>query len=220
MKVTVIGTFHRRPENNVPILKRLIEQTRPPDRAILMCEDQRDAEGLEDAGKLLYELEIIDRMPEWVDIRVCPTPRHEGGYAVLPYAHKINVALGTLTDGAVVYLDNNSLPGADKYRVMAEALEAHPEWGAVYCTQKRTGFAPLVSEATVPVEDAFCNLNYTQVMHRLTEDRWPTDMALANPDLADGYFWRTLHQRIGAFYPAGGAFIHDDHHIPTPAAAL
>ena len=220
----VIGTFYKRHENSLPILKRLLEQTRVPNEAWLMCETPEDVAALTDAARILYELEVIDRLPPWLFIRLCPTPRTATGeYAVLPYAHKINDALelsGVRATGAVVYLDNNSMPGPDKYRVMIEALETNPTWGAVYCTQKRTGFAPTVCEAIEPVADAFCVLNYTQVMHRRTPDRWPTDMALANPDLADGYFWRTLHERVGAFHPAGGTRIHDDHHIPTPAAAL
>lgn len=220
MRYAVVGTFFERYENSLPLLKRLyVDATRKPDEAFLMCETGMDSEALDRAYETLYDLELLDGWPDGLKVIHCPTPRKENGaYRVIPYAHKINVALGMVTADAVVYLDNGSDPKPEKYETMLAGLEANPEWGAVYCTQKRTGMHDMISEATVPIGDAYCNLNYTQVMHRATGDRWPLDMALANPDLADGAFWRTLHLTLGAFFPVGDSRPLDEHHIPGAAA--
>lgn len=220
LRLTVVGTFFERYENSLPLLKRLyVDSTRKPDEALLMCETSMDSEALDRAYETLYDLELLDGWPDGLKIIHCPTPRREGGrYEVIPYANKINHALGVCTGDAVVYLDNGSDPKPGKYQAMIEGLEVNPEWGATYCTQKRTGMHEMISEAAIPIEDAFCNLNYTQVCHRLTGDRWPLDMALANPDLADGHFWRSLHVTLGAFYPVGGPEVLDEHHIPGASA--
>jgi hypothetical protein len=95
---------------------------------------------------------------------------------------------------------------------MVEALEAHPEWGAVYVGQHRTGFEDKLVLADKVIGDAYGVLNYTQVCHRLTADRWTLDMQWANPDLADAMFWRDLHKSLGDFYPVGEGIL-DEHHM-------
>lgn len=220
LSLAVIGTFYGRHENSLPLMHRLfVDSTRKPDEAWLMCETMEDVDTIGYALSELYEMELLDTRPG--NLRLCETPRLDNGsYAVLPYANKINVALDESEADLVVYLDNNSMPSPYKFEAMAKVLEAHPDWGAVYCTQKRTGFNETIFYADNPVEDGYCALNYTQVMHRRTNDRWPTDMDLADPDLADGVFWRTLHASLGPFFPAGGSEVHDEHHIPSPKATL
>lgn len=166
----------------------------------------------------LIDLELLDAQPECLRIVHVPTPRAGSSYAVIPYSNKINYALDRSEADLFVYLDNNSMPSAEKLEVMAKALEEDTSIGAVYCTQKRTGFSTTVAYAQHPVPRAFCILNYTQVMHRKTKERWTTDMKHANPDLADGIFWQQLHGEFGAFQPAGGTLIHDTHHIPFASA--
>lgn len=221
MRLAVIGTFYKRHENTLPLIHRLfVDGTRKPDEAWLMCENQDDVDAINEAFQFLRDNDLIeDRIPDGVHVCLCPTPRFQNGsYAVLPYAYKINQALSETECDVIVYLDNGSMPQPDKYKVMAEALETNPEWGAVYCTQSRTGFNTETSFAELPVKDAFCVLNYTQVMHRHTNDLWPTSMSLANPDVADGTYWRTLHDSIGVFHPSGGREVLDTHHIPHPMA--
>ena len=219
LRLAVIGTFAGRHENTFALMHRLfVDSTRKPDEAWLMCEAREDADAIEDAFDELYAMGLIeDLVPGFPTI--LQTPKTNGNYDVIPYANKINFALDQSEADLFVYLDNNSMPGPQKFEVLARALEENPDWGAVYCTQKRTGFAPMVMEAVDPVRDGYCVLNYTQVMHRKTDQRWTLDMRHANPDLADGLFWRQLHDQVGAFYPAGGTRIHDDHHIPSPAMA-
>jgi hypothetical protein len=36
--------------------------------------------------------------------------------------------------------------------------------------------------------------------------------------MADGLFWRALHESLGVFYPAGGKAPLDFHHMPSPKA--
>lgn len=215
MRYAVIGTFFRRYENSLPLLKRLyIDATRQPDEAFLMCETDADVDALAQAWADLYDLELVDRMPDTLHIVLCPTPQVDGRYEVIPYAHKINTALALTTCDAIVYLDNGSDPKPEKYQTMVEALEANPDWGAVYCTQKRTGYLDETFMAAEVIPNAYCRLNYTQVMHRITEDRWPLDMRLADPDTADGVFWSVLHNTLGDFYPCGDHRILDEHEMP------
>lgn len=218
-RLAVIGTFYGRHENSLPLLHRLyVDTTCPPDEAWLMCETPADAEALFDAYWELYDKELLHEWPEGLYVVVLRTPKDGNTYRVIPYSNKINWALDLSNADFFVYLDNNSMPGQDKYRVMKEALEANPDWGAVFCTQHRTGFDNAIYVADVVVHDAFCVLNYTQVMHRRSTARWPLEMALANPDLADATFWRRLHADFGPFHPAGGDTVHDFHHIPDPKA--
>lgn len=219
MRVAVIGTFHGRHENTLPLLKRiLIDQTRGPDEFWVLCEDEQDENAALDAYLTLLETEMLDRWPDSLSIERVPTPRDDAGYKVVPYSNKINHALAKTTCDLIVYLDNGSYPHPDKLQVMADTLENNPEWGAVYCAQKRTGIADTTFAVNGPVPDGFCTLNYTQVMHRLTEDRWPLDMSLADPDLADGTFWRALHATLGDFHPVPDQRVLDEHHIPNQKA--
>jgi len=218
--LAVIGTFFERHENTFPLMHRLfVDGTRKPDETWLMCESHKDAYAINEALEELCDLEVLDDWPEGAQVVVLPTPQTNGTYDVIPYSNKINSALDASAADLFCYLDNGSMPGPDKYRVMAQALEEHPEWGAVYCTQERTGFANERFTADKVMPNAYCQLNYTQVMHRKTSRRWTLDMQHANPDLADAIFWRDLHSDFGAFYPAGGGTVHDFHHIPHPGLA-
>lgn len=220
-KLAVIATFYKRHENTMPLLHRLfVDGTYEPDEVWLMCETEDDYIALNDAWNELYELELVEEWPPNIEIVQLATPKQNGVYTVIPYSHKINYALDRSKADYFVYLDNNSMPDADKFKEMKQALDDNPEWGAVYCTQKRTGWNEMVFLAEEPVENAFCVLNFTQVMHRRTEDRWTLDMRFANPDLADAYFWVDLHKSLGRFYPAGGVRILDTHHMDSPAATL
>lgn len=220
LTLAVIGTFYNRPHNAFPLMHRLfVDSTRKPDQAWLMCETEKDAKAIHDAFAELTQLELLDGPPPRAHVVVYPTPKVDGTYSEIPYSRKINWALERCTADLVVYLDDGSMPGPDKYRVMAAALEEHPDWGAVYCTQKRTGYVDETFVADTVVANGNGQLNYTQVMHRRTGDRWTTDMRWANPDLADGMFWEQLHGTLGVFHPAGGPFVHDDHHMPAPHAA-
>ena len=218
--LAVIGTFHGRHEKAFPLMHRLfVDATRKPDEAWLMCENESDADSLRRAFRELTELELLDGQPDQARIVVLPTPRYRDGSCVyVPYSRKINAALSVIGSDLVVYLDNGSIPGPDKYRVMALALEQHPEWGAVYCGQHRTGYLDEKFYASEVIERANGRLNYTQVMHRRSPDRWSTDMKHAKPDIVDGLFWDAINARFGPIYPVGGDRLHDFHHMPSPHA--
>lgn len=218
MSLAVIGTFFRKHENTLHLLKRvLVESTRKPDEFWIMCEDDADEYVVDEALILLYENEMVDDL-ENVRVRILPTPTHPNGkYKVIPYSNKINHALDHTRCDTIVYLDNGSMPHERKFQIMENALIANPEWGAVYCGQKRTGWAEDVFLPHEVIEQGMGRLNFTQVMHRLTDDRWSLDMALANPDVADGHFWASLHETLGWFYPVGQNTkyeILDEHHMP------
>jgi hypothetical protein len=55
-------------------------------------------------------------------------------------------------------------------------------------------------------------------MHRLTDNRWTTNISYANPDLADAIFWKELHKSLGPFHPVDTNTIHDWHHINSQKA--
>jgi len=200
----VIGTFYRRWERTAELLRRvMVESTLAPDEMWVMCEDALDAKAVGEIGDSRVRVYIL------------PTPRHaDGRYAVIPYSNKINWALDRTQADYIVYLDNGSMPAPDKYRTMVAALDEHPEWGAVYVGQQRTGYMERNVPANQTIGDAYGVLNYTQVMHRRTADRWTLDMQWADPDLADAMFWRDLHASLGDFYPVGGDdAILDVHHM-------
>lgn len=211
MKLAVIGTFFERYEESQKAIKRVMESTRVPDEFWIMCETLDDVAN----AKQAFDGEV----PASVKIVRVPTPKTDGKYDIIPYSNKINKALDLSKADAFVYLDNGSMPHPWKYDLMLTVLDGKPTIGAVYCTQHRTGHQDVRCPAELIVPDAFCVLNYTQVMHRKTDARWPLDMTLATPnDLADAYFWRELHSRIGAFYPVNSRHIMlDQHHIPSPA---
>lgn len=125
------------------------------------------------------------------------TPRDANGqYAIIPYSAKINHALDRTEADYIAYLTDDSWPAPEKYERMAAALDENPEWGAVYCAQD---YGDAVRPAVDVMHDAHCKVDHTQVMHRLTADRWPLDMT--DITVGDAIFWRRLHASLGAFYP-------------------
>ena len=210
MRLAVIGTFYRRHERTAELLTRvMVESTRPPDEFWIMCEDEHDAAAVPEEAATDPRIRV----------QILHTPLDGGGrYSVIPYSNKINWALDRTDADAICYLDNGSMPSPDKFALMLEALEADPLIGAVYCGQQRTGHRNDTVHAGMVIPDAWCFLNYTQVMHRRTDDRWPLDMALADPDLADATFWRSLHVTLGPFHPVAIGQVLDHHHIAGMAA--
>jgi hypothetical protein len=210
-RLAVIGTFYQRYERTEMLLNRiLLESTRPPDEFWMMCEEEDDA---------ILGFKWSLQHPS-LTVKVLHTSRTiDNKYAIIPYSNKINWALDHTNCEYVVYLDNFSIPHIEKYRLMAEALDANPEWGAVYCSQNRTGYVTDRWLRNIVIEDAYCVLNYTQIMHRKTDDRWTLDMKWSDPDLADALFWRDLHKSYGSFYPVLlGDEMLDEHHLPSMKA--
>jgi len=210
MRLAAIATMYQRHDKTLPLLESVLASSRRPDELWIVCE------GLDDAEVALKALNTLGA--SGIGAIVLPTPKTNSSYDVIPYSHKINWVLDRTCADAVCYIDNNSLPSREKYRVMLEALEQHPDWGAVYCSQQRSGVDAKVAWADAVLPDAYAIANYTQVMHRRTNDRWSTNMADANPDLADALFWRSLHKSLGAFHPVDAPTVHDWHHIPSHAA--
>ena len=131
--------------------------------------------------------------------RELDTPRNEDGtYAVVPYALKQNYALDRTKCDYITYATDDSWPAPEKYERMVAFLDEHPEAGAAYCTQDYGG---LLRVADLGIEDAHCKVDHTQVVHRLTADRWPED--IEHLTLGDAVFWRRLHASLGMFYPMG-----------------
>lgn len=152
-----------------------------------------------------------------IELVLLPTPRTEKGtYSVIPYSHKINLALSRTAAEAVCYLDNHSVPAETKYETMVAGLAHHP---LVYVSQRRSGYVNEDHLAIDVIPDGHSRVNFTQVAHRLTIDRWTEDMHWANPDLADALFWRSLAQTLGPMYPVGGTTILDEHRMDSAAAA-
>jgi hypothetical protein len=190
--VAVLATFYRRPEVVAPIAAALRAQTRPPDELWLLCETDEDA-----ALLVAQQWPIAPRLVQ------LDCPRDGSGRPTQnPLAAELNFALDRTQADYVVYLPDDSLPEPRKIEAMAGALDEHPEWGAVYCAIIQTlpaGSKPRLCAANAVVPDAFRLLDMVQVVHRSTPDRWPLDVATLR--LCDAYFWRSLHARLGAFYP-------------------
>lgn len=204
-KLAVIGTFYQRYEQSRACLEAVLSSTRVPDEIIIVCETQEDANNISKLGRR-----------KRVQVHVLPTPKDDAGYTVIPYSHKINFALDNTDADYIVYLDNGSMPDVDKYRLMAQALDKNPDWFAVYCTQERTGYAPMVHVAQSVVNDPHSVINYTQAMHRKTDKRWTLDMQYAKPnDVADAMFFQSLGV---PFYPVGEQIL-DTHHMESPMAS-
>lgn len=210
MKLAVIGTFHRRLVNTEQLVRRvMLDSTRRPDEFWILCEDYEDTAVAQQATWALDSTGYFGCRVVHV-----PTPPN-----VVPYSNKINWALDRTSADAICYLDNGSMPHPDKYRVMLEGLEQHPEWGAVYCGQLRTGYLQDTVPAESPISDPYCVLNYTQVMHRPTPHRWSLRMEDATPnDLVDAIFWRDLAGTLGEFWPVGVGQILDEHHMESATA--
>lgn len=211
MKLAAIATLYGRHGKTLPLLERVFSSTRVPDELWLMCEGIDDAKAVNEALGYLGKVGVAAIVLE--------TPTDSSGrYRIIPYSHKINWALDRTKADAVVYIDNGSMPSEDKYRVMLEALESNPSWGSVYCSQERTGIENKVAWADAVLDNAYAVINYTQVMHRVTDDRWTTNISDADPDLADAMFWSSLHKTLGKFYPVDADVIHDWHHINSHKA--
>lgn len=173
----IVTAYGKRGAENIPrIIEALKAQTRQPDEVWWMTE------GMAGIGTDL------------------PTPRNtDGSYAVIPYAVKINHALDRTTCDYVTYFTDDSWTAPEKYERMVAALDENPEWGAVYCTQEfGDGLLRVANEV---VTDAHCVVDHTQVMHRLTADRWPEE--IGDITVGDAVFWRRLHATLGPFYPVG-----------------
>lgn len=210
MRLAAIATMYQRHDKTLPLLESILTSSRVPDELWIMCEGDDDAKVALDALKTLGKPEV--------GVVILGTPKTNGNYDVIPYSHKINWVLERTSADLICYVDNGSIPSPDKYKVMAEALENNPSWGVVYCSQQRSGIDEKAAWADSVCENAYAVVNYTQVMHRRTSDRWTLNMSKANPDLADALFWQDLHKSLGKFYPVDGARIHDWHHIPSHAA--
>lgn len=201
-KLALIGTFYKRYDQSRACVQRVMESTRVPDEILLLCETQDDADNLK---------EFSDR----AKIEVIPTPKTNDEYDVVPYSNKINWGLNHTDADLIAYLDNGSMPHIEKYQRMAEALENN-DFGAVYCTQKRTGFIIQIHHALMTIQNPYAVINYTQGMHRKTDKRWSTDMQFAKPhDLVDAMFWQSLGV---AFHPVAGEMILDEHHMESSMA--
>lgn len=183
--IALIGTFYNRdPARSAEGIRA---QTRKPDELWLLGETWDDVERItaQDWG----------RKQGWVVS--LPTPRDGGGrYSVIPYSRKINYALERSRADYITYLTDDSWPAPEKLERMAAVLDENPEMGVVYCGQRRNGSEYLANRI---VEDAYCVIDHTQVMHRRTDDRWPED--IEKMLLGDAHFWRALHARLGPFYP-------------------
>lgn len=131
-----------------------------------------------------------------------------------PLSREINTALDTVMIGDqpdyIAYLTDDSLPDPRKYEVMAKALDENPEWGAVYCSQDfgtakdaddwlAGGTHRAVRQAERVMDDPFCRVDHTQVMHRRTKARWPLDRSTQR--LSDAHFFRDLVADLGPMYP-------------------
>jgi hypothetical protein len=211
VKLAAIATLYGRHDKTLPLFEQIFSSTKVPDELWLMCE------GVDDATAAINVLNKLGKSS--VGVTILETPRSSNGdYAVIPYSNKINWALDRSRADAVVYIDNGSMPSREKYGAMLKALEDNPSWGAVYCSQERSGYNAMTAWASGILENAYAVANYTQVMHRLTDDRWTTNISHANPDLADALFWRSLHKSIGPFHPVDTDTIHDWHHINSQKA--
>lgn len=202
-KLAVIVTLYgqRSIDNIGRVAKALRASTRIPDELWLLYEGE---EGWDAAANL------ADHIVGWCSPHAAfptgwnyptmaevKTPRNEDGtYAEIPYSRKINYALDHTEADYIAYLTDDSWPAPEKYERMVAALDENPEWGAVYCSQDYGG---VLRVADLLMSDAHCRVDHTQVMHRRTEDRWPTD--IADITVGDANFWRRLHASIGAFYP-------------------
>lgn len=194
--LSVVATFYRRPLLVPRIAQSIREQTRKPDLLWLVYEDPADGDALRAA----------DWGAEHRILRYTPTA---GNLAV---SDAINMALDRDGSDLVTYLTDDSLPYPEKYERMAGALDAHPDWNAVYCSQAFGSAASAeswlectyhsysgVRTAHDPQPTPFCVVDHTQVMHRATKVRWPVD--LASRRYSDGMFFNELVRAGGPLMP-------------------
>ena len=189
MTVAAIVTLYNRPHNVRRVAEAWMAQTQTPDELWLLTE-----------GRIITEV-YKQEWPDWRHIRELPTPRRtDGTYAVVPYAQKINYALDRTACDFIVYGTDDSFPAPEKVGRMSHALDANPDWGVVYCGQSwRSPDGTEGHRGDIGrIDNAFSVIDHTQVMHRLTADRWDLDGEIR---LGDALFWRRLHASLGAFYP-------------------
>lgn len=210
-RFALIAPWYERWDKTPLLMERVLhESTRPPDIFWIIGETQADV----DQAQIAYR----DNGTTEVRFDALPTPRSGNGYAIIPSSRKINWVLDQLGEELIGYLDNLSMPHPTKYERMVGALEEHPEWGAVWCGQERTGRDSRSSVAGQVIEDAYCVLNYTQVIHRPTACRWPTDMAHAH--LGEALLFRDMQQLEGvAWHPVGDDVMLDAHHFDPVSLA-
>jgi GT2 family glycosyltransferase len=190
-RLAVVGTFYHR-QDDIPALSAAIRaQTRAPDEIWWMHEVPADGDALRAA----------DWGPSALHVVNVAIPRgDDGAPLVTPFAPLINRALDSTTADLIVYLTDDSLPEPDKYHAMAEALEEHPDRGAVFCWQSnRAGGRVHTINAgggRDPVRYGW--LDHTQVMHRATALRWPEDITALHD--ADWWYFRALAVGLGPIY--------------------
>lgn len=186
-RLAVIGTFYRRPHLYPGIAAAIRAQTRQPDELWCMYEDPSD----------LVEL----AKQRWGDATVyfvpVVVPRDEHGrMAVVAPSLCINVALDRTDADFITYLTDDSLPLPDKYAAMVAVLEGGA--GAVYCSQDFSDGGD-IRWAREEQPDPYCRVDHTQVAHRRSPDRWPTDLKTVRA--SDGVFFRDLVARFGPLAP-------------------
>lgn len=194
MTLAVIGTFYQRPWAVPQVARAIRAQTRRPDELWLMYEDPADGAAL---------------VPEAWDASACLVQYHPRDNEN-PLAVGINTALDMSSADYFVYLTDDSLPAPDKYRLMAEALDENPAWGAVYCSQDfghvrdpeewlAHGGGGNIRHAIAPEATPFTRVDHTQVMHRRIRARWP--MSWDDRKLSDAHFFKALVAEVGPLMP-------------------
>jgi hypothetical protein len=194
-RLAVIGVLYRRPALYDTILSAIECQSRKPDELWLMCEDPADIEAIGFRS-------LRTSFPTYVrQVSVPPN--------VVPPSACINAALDETQADYITYLTDDSLPHPDKYRRMAEALEAGAQ--AVYCGQgfdkarspeewlERITRPSSFRHTSGPSDNPFCRIDHTQVAHVRTEDRWP--LSISELKWSDGAFFRSLVARVGPLQP-------------------
>lgn len=198
-ELAVVATFYRRPWAIPAIAQAIREQERPPDRIWMVYEEN------DDAAVLIKQDWGCASLP----LRVKTTEGEN------PIALAINQALDAdVRSDYITYLTDDSLPHPGKYRLMTTALDENADWMAVYCSQAfgradspeqwlasrhHSGLA--VRVASEPCSQPWCVVDHTQVMHRRTDVRWPTDMG--SRKWSDGAFFRSLVENHGPLMPIG-----------------
>lgn len=198
--------FYRRPWAVPHIAAAIRAQTRQPDELWLTCETAEDYKALAAENWGSAEVHIVHVV----------VPRDADGRPTLtPPSVCINAALDLTTADYLVYLADDSLPLPEKVEKMAKALDERPDWNMVYCAQYLTnadtpeGWLVAADHATNggwPVRSAeyaegqpHCRIDMTQVMHRRSEDRWPTPIEIMR--IGDAEFWNKLRDRWQLFMP-------------------
>lgn len=185
-RLAVIGTFYRRPHLYPGIAAAIRAQTRAPDEMWCVYEDPAD----------FAALSAQDWGPAELWFLPVKVPRDaDGRPTVVPPSLCINAALDLTGADLITYLTDDSIPLPGKYAAMVRALKDH---GAVYCSQDYSD-SGAVRWATEPEPSPFCRVDHTQVAHRRSIDRWPTDLGTVR--FSDGVFFRDLVERFGPLAP-------------------